>query len=123
MTNFELELEFEKVFNTLDCFDSYIKLKQLKKIYKKSDFYKQTHLPINKAYQLYLKNNIINIMKFFLRLNNTEEVGNMISNYINNIDPDIIYNFFNKISELFSVDQLKELQNQLNLSMIKLKTE
>ena len=62
-------------------------------------------------------------MKFFLRLNNTEEVGNMISNYINNIDPDIIYNFFNKISELFSVDQLKELQNQLNLSMVKLKTE
>lgn len=123
MTNFELELKFENIFRLQDCFDSFLALKQLKKEYKKTDFYKQSHLPIEKAYSLYIKSKGIGILRFLTKLENSEEVGNLISDYIDHIDPDIIWGFFNKISEIFDPEQLKILQKQLNESYNKLKTE
>ena len=121
MTNFELELEFEQIFKNDDCFDAFLALKALKKKYKKSDFYKQTHLSLNKAYSLYIKQKTLNILNFINKFTSINDVGELLTGYIDAIDKDTIDNVVEKINEIFNTEQLRKLQGELADTFSKLK--
>ena len=53
MTNQELVQLFREINKHENCFDREIALKQAKKRYKKSQFYKQTHYSIQRAYLIF----------------------------------------------------------------------
>ena len=122
MTNFELELAFEQVFKNDDCFDAFLALKALKKQYKKTDFYKQTHMPLNKAYSLYIRQKGLNILRFIGQFTSVSEVGELITEYLNAVDKDTIEEFFGKINDVFNTKKKKKLQGELNETFSKLKT-
>ena len=53
MNNAELVTLFTTINKTTNCFDRELKLRQARKEYKKSDFYKNTHYSIHRAYYLF----------------------------------------------------------------------
>lgn len=121
MTNFELQLEFEKIFKLSNCFDAYIQLKQLNKLYKKSEFYKQTRLSIKRAYNLFIQDKIKQIITFLHLIRNPEQVGDLITEYIDNIDSETIGGLIDKISSMLDINNLKQLQGEVNTVFDKFK--
>lgn len=121
MTNFELELAFQKVFENKDCFDNYLSLLNLKKEYKKTSFYKQTRMPLQKAYNLFVLNKFYKIINFLASLDNTEYIGNLITEYINNIDQDTLNSFLDRILNNFDPSNLKDIQAKLQTAITDLK--
>ena len=58
MTNEQLVELFQRINKTTNCFDREIQLKKATKEYKKSEFYKQTHYSIRRAFNLYTMNGL-----------------------------------------------------------------
>jgi hypothetical protein len=56
MNNKELMKLFQSISKSGNCFDRELAMRKAKKEYKKSEFYKQTHMSMAKAYLLYLMN-------------------------------------------------------------------
>ena len=56
MNNEQLFQLFQSIDKNANCFDRTVALKKAKKQYKKSEFYKQTHYPIQVAYKIYCGN-------------------------------------------------------------------
>lgn len=99
MTNQELAQEFLRISNIENAFDRVIELKKFKKYYKKSDFYKQTHFSIDKAFSIFSN---VNVVDFIHQLNYllTEE---NLSIFINKQIAEIHFeDILNKL--LYSVD-------------------
>ena len=59
MDNNELTSLFQEIDKNDNCFDKAIALKNAKKQYKQSAFYKQTRISIYKAYKIYQSNSIL----------------------------------------------------------------
>ena len=59
MDNNELTSLFQEIDKNDNCFDKAIALKNAKKQYKQSAFYKQTRMSIYKAYKIYQSNSIL----------------------------------------------------------------
>ena len=64
MNNEQLVELFQRINKNTNCFDREIALKKAKKQYKKSNFYKQTHYPIQKAFLLFNMNGFNTLMAF-----------------------------------------------------------
>lgn len=114
MDNFELEQQFATI-NEQNVFDRYLSLRQLKKEYKNSDFYKQTHCPFGKAYKIYLEgswNTLLNklklitdkdyIIEYFKELFEQGKINDAIENFVNNF-----------ISQI-SVEEMEDMRGQIN---------
>ena len=65
MNNEELVGLFQRINKMSNCFDRELELRKAKKVYKKSDFYKQTHYSIYKAFTLF-NLNAFNTVSAFL---------------------------------------------------------
>ena len=55
MNNTELLTQFHVIAGKSNIFDICCELKKFNKQYKKSEFYKQTKLPINSAYKIFVE--------------------------------------------------------------------
>ena len=75
MNNEQLFELFQKIDESTNCFDRAIALKQAKKQYRKSDFYKQTLMPIHKAYEMYQIRGVLDLCALL----NTPTVRTFIS--------------------------------------------
>lgn len=64
MNNEQLVELFQRINKTSNCFDRELQLRKAKKEYKKSDFYKQTHYSIHKAFLLFNANALNTISAF-----------------------------------------------------------
>jgi hypothetical protein len=117
MNNYELYLKFIEIASD-NPFDAYCKLKAFKKEYKKSDFYKMTHLPLHKAYEYVSK---IIFMQSYIKLQEITNVGSWadkINYLIEELDEDTIQSFIDKLTSSFDLANLDiekgELRNFLN---------
>lgn len=117
MNNEKLFEMFIKIAAVTNSFDRYIQLQQAKKQYKKSDFYKQTHLSFMKAYEWFIKDGISHLI-IQLKYNcKAEKIGEYITNILDNIAPDAVEQLVNRIIESLNTTDLinssKELQDIL----------
>ena len=105
MNNTELLELFRAIDNEDNCFDRELALRKIKKLYKKSEFYKQTRYSLHRAYLLYSLGAFNNITKLL----NSEFItqlchGDMqylqakFEDFIDGIDAEKIEKIFHKIA-------------------------
>lgn len=124
MNNQELMEFFQTVNNNNNCFDCVVALKKIKKQYHKSEFFKQTHMPLKQAYKIFQYNGILKLCQFL----NSPMIQTVLSGdslllrlYVQNFLADFdtsalepIFNFIeNKINNFDLVDNadLMDLKN------------
>lgn len=66
MDNIVLFEKFKEIGKISNCFDRELALKAFNKEYKKSQFYKQTHYSVHKAYYLVISN-VFNSISMFMQ--------------------------------------------------------
>ena len=121
MNNQELVQLFQDINKIDNCFERELALKQSIKRYKKSDFYKQTHYSIHRAYSLY-GSNILNSAMSFINLRWVQQLcrGNYaalqveLEHFIQNFD-------FTKLDGLFTY--LEDKLNSLAVDNTNLKID
>ena len=122
MTKLEIQLLLEQAYEST-FLDSIELLKNKNKDYKKSNFYKETRIPLAQLYQ-----------SFFAYQKTNMDIADKINHYLNNIDTDIIVNkmtdfiendkvkeIINVIIEKFDFEKLMEASEELNKSIQNLK--
>lgn len=117
MNNIELELKFKEILSKSNTLDSMIELKKIKKEYKKSDFYKETKLPINKAFKLYNSIKVAAIIEKIKYYTVTTNIIDELNFILENIDEEQINAILNKLSNIIKTDgirQYKEIGALLN---------
>ena len=131
MTNAELFQLFTRIQReSKNLFDVTLKLKQVRKQYRKSEFYRSTHMPINKAYEMFAANTIHEIIKFvnkdsiiqFIRGDFTllrEEIETLVENF----DYSLLDGIFNKLEEKIAEFDVASLQESLNEVMGRLRAD
>ena len=112
MDNKELYNKFYEI-SLLNVFDGFIALKQLKKEYKKSDFYKTTKLPLLKAYEIFNKSSINEFLNTIKTLSDTDKMIAKLTDVINGIESDTIQEFFDKIVNTLNIEELNEHKGEL----------
>lgn len=128
MNNIQLSQEFDKITKLDNSLNIVCALSKLKKQYKKSDFFKQTHLSINRAYMIYLSDGLIALYKFLhspvfkaLGSGKAEELSDLVETYLSEFDYTKLDGLFDYLtakfenlnldnSQLFEIVK-KELQN------------
>ena len=122
MNNQELLIKFMTIANHNNIFDICCELKQFKKEYKTSDFYKTTKMPLNAAYKLFIETRGFML---YNKLNNwlePEFLGDKINEIIDSISEEKLQDFMVRITQTFNLDnldiekgELKELINNLKI--------
>lgn len=120
MTNYELYLHFVEIMSH-NVFDAYIKLKQFKKEYKKSIFYKTTKMPLFAAYNMFKQNFMTDLMTKIRDLTDTETLAMKLTDVINSIDEDSINNLINKLSNVFDMEKLQDEKGDLKILLNQIK--
>lgn len=117
MNNYELYLKFIEIasYNT---FDAYCKLKEFKKEYKHSEFYRQTKMSLKQAYQMF-SGSIFNQLYFKIKdLTDVSTWAIKLNQLMDEIDEDSLSRFVEKITQYFNLDNLNlekgDLQNLIN---------
>ena len=117
MNNYDLYLKFMEIAS-YNIFDSYTKLKEFKKEYKQSDFYKATRMSLKKAYKLFSQTLFTQLYFKLKELTNPTTWSEKLNQLMEDINEDSLSNFMNKITQYFNLDNLTdekgELQNLLN---------
>lgn len=117
MNNRELYLKFIEIASC-NPFDAYCRLKDFKKEYKKSDFYKATHLPLNKAYEYASKTIFVQLYTKLQEITDVSSWVDKINYFVEDLDSDTIQGLMDKISSSFNFANLDiekgELRNFLN---------
>jgi len=122
MTNLEIKEMLAKA-NNMDCLERTVFLKQQKKNYKKSQFYKTTHMSLQKLYLAYCLEGLTAISRMgnstlFSEFSkgNYGILGSVITDIILSIDEesikDLIENFSTYIAEQMQEVELPDLQNE-----------
>lgn len=134
MNNQELVTLFRQINKLDNCFDREIALKQAKKQYKKSQFYKQTHYSIYRAYTIFSLNGI-NTLSALLNSQIVSDLarGNIaglqagIEQFVETFDLEVFNNLFTKIADKLTsmqgdTESLKnDLQNIMKEFQLQLK--
>ena len=117
MNNHELYLKFIEIASH-NPFDAYCKLKELKKEYKKSDFYKTTHMPLYKAYEYANKHFFIQVYFKIQEVMDINSWSSKINSFLDDLDENAMQGLIEKISKTFNLDNLDfekgELRDLLN---------
>lgn len=110
MNNEELLQQFTLVAKTENPLDAIVALKKLKKVYKKSDFFKQTKLSIDVAFKCY-KDMISarNAQLLNEYITDTDKLVNKLNNVINNMDSSIFGNLLDRISGVADTEELRQM--------------
>lgn len=122
MNNKELSERFDRIDELDNSFDSIVALKQFNKDYKHSDFYKLTKMSVFKAYELYHKMDLITVINKVKNLVNPTKLSQFLQQTVDQLEPDTIQNFFDKIGEVFDVQALEPQKQELQELVNELKT-
>lgn len=112
MNNYELHLKFMEIA-AYNIFDSYSKLKEFKKEYKQSDFYKSTHMPIQKAYKLFNQTLFTQLYFKLKELIDPTLWSYKLNQVMEDIDDDSLNNFMSKITAYFNLNNLMDEKGEL----------
>ena len=113
MNNKELVQMFAEIAKIPNTFDRYVQLKNKKKEYKKSEFYKATHMPMLKAYQWMVADSV---SAFVMRLQSEKsamEIGDYISDILDNITPESVENLTQSITSFLDISNMVQSTNEL----------
>ena len=121
MNNTTLFDKLKSIARISNPLDAYLELKKLQKDYRKSDFYKQTHMPIKQVYIMVVLNGLKQVIDFVDKLQDPIQVGNLITEYIDSISTESIDELFGKLDNVFNIKDLKEVGEDLQKSIDKLK--
>lgn len=106
MTNKELFYYFSVVRQSDTVFDAYVELKGFKKEYKKSDFYKQTKMPLFKAYKLYLDTFTTQLFNKIADFLDIDKLSIKFSEFLDGVDENSLERFIQTILSKFNLDNL-----------------
>jgi hypothetical protein len=120
MNNYDLYLKFIEIA-AMNSFDSYIALKQFKKEYKKSEFYKQTHMPISVAYKMFLQQLPGQLFFKLQELTDVHSWAAKLTEVLNNIDEDAINNLIDKFTSMINMEALQDEKGELKIALNNLK--
>lgn len=112
MNNIELYDKFYKI-SLLNVFDAVIELKKFKKEYKKSDFYKATKISLLKAYDIFNKSVLNELSSLIRELSDSSRLSSKLTEVLNDIDSETIQDLFDKIINVFNIDELNEHKGEL----------
>lgn len=121
MNNTTLFDKLKSIARISNPLDAYLELKKLQKDYRKSDFYKQTHMPLKQVYKMVVLNGLKQVIDFVNTLQDPIQVGNLITEYIDSISTESIDELFGKLDNVFNIKDLKEVGEDLQKSIDKLK--
>lgn len=121
MNNQELYLKFIEIASC-NPFDAYCKLKDFKKEYKKSDFYKATHMPLNKAYEYASKTIFVQLYTKLQEITDVSSWVDKINDFIEDLDGDTIQGLMDKISSSFNFANLDMEKGELRNFLDELKS-
>ena len=120
MNNTELIYLFQTISKAENCFDETIALKKITKEYKKSGFYKETHIPINKAYLIFKLrglNNIANLLGNPIFTNicngNIDLLRVELEDFIASFDFTKLDGLFNYLTDQLNKVNILDLQSDL----------
>lgn len=124
ITNSVLFEEFKRISQHDNPFDCITALKKFKKKYKTSIFYKETHLNIYKAYELYTKTAGASLL---IQLNELLQYDNLalyLNDMLNSLDTSILINkFLDGIDYGMLLDTLKNLIPEITIDDLNTITE
>lgn len=92
MNNTELLLKFQDIMDINNPLEQVCALKQMRKIYKKSMFYKTTRINIYKAYEMACKMLNTSLIVKINNLLDEEQLSDFINNTIETIHLDVLIN-------------------------------
>lgn len=121
MNNTTLFNKLKSIAKLSNPLDAYLELKKLQKDYRKSNFYKQTRMPLKQVYKMVVLNGFKQIIDFIDKLQDPIQVGNLITEYIDSISTESIDELFGKLDNVFNIKDLKEVGEDLQKSIDKLK--
>ena len=121
MNNTTLFDKLKSIARISNPLDAYLELKKLQKDYRKSDFYKQTRMPLKQVYKMVVLNGLKQVIDFVDKLQDPIQVGNLITEYIDSISTESIDELFGKLDTVFNIKDLKEVGEDLQKSIDKLK--
>lgn len=110
MDNTQILQKLRDINNISDHIERIVALKDFEKEYRKTKFYKQTHLTVKQLQQELLMSKIQDTIN---KLSNPEEISNFISNIIKNIDTSTLDYLFNKIVDNLSLEGLDDARREL----------
>ena len=124
---FQLFLNIQRESENL--FDVTLKLKQVRKQYRKSEFYRSTHMSIDKAYEMFVANTIHEIIKFV----NKDSIMQLIrgdftllreefETLVENFDYSLLDGIFDKLEEKIEEFDIASLQESLDEVVGRLRT-
>ena len=114
MTNEELELKFKDLLKEKNYFTFLMKAKEFNKIYKKSEFYKKTHLPLKR---------VVREAKIWYTVNSSF-VRETVQDLLDNISLDNVEQVLIQLGDVFEKenDEInKQIEDFKNLDIIKSK--
>jgi hypothetical protein len=120
MTNYELNLEFIKIASK-NPFDAYLDLKKMNKIYKQSEFYKETKMSIDKAYKLFLSMSPAQLVAKLQEFTDIELLSAKLTDVLNGIDEESVNNLLNKLTGIFDIEKLQDEKGELKLLLNQIK--
>lgn len=120
MDNLQLKELFDSVLELPTTFDRIIKLKSIKKDYKTSEFYKTTHMPLYRAYKLFLKDSIATEAMHIKRFADAEFVGEYVTNLLDHVSPDAVEHFVDRIVSSLNTNELVAASKEIGEELKKL---
>lgn len=113
MNNIELVQMFADIAKIPNTFDRCVALKKNTKNYKKSEFYKATHMSIQQAYKWMVMDSVC---AFVMRLQSEKsaaDIGAYITDVLNNIDTDAVENLMTSITSYLDITGMVQSTNEL----------
>ena len=113
-----LEL-LEKIYS-LSFLESILEIQKQELVYKKSDFFKQTKIPLNVLYEkFFIYNNtrygFDEKMNEFITNIDIEKLTNLTLEWIQKLNEDEkVMNLLKKVFERFNVSELEEIKEEIN---------
>lgn len=120
MDNIQLKELFDSIVALPNAFDRVLKLKQIKKEYKKSAFYKQTRMPIQMAYKWFMQDFIYNTIIHASKFTDASYVGEYATNLLDNISPDAVEDFVDRIVNSLNTSEMLAASAEIGEELKKL---
>lgn len=112
MTNNELEQKIKEINLLSSNLDKVEELIKLNKSYKKTKFYKNTHLSIFKLYQYFTFQEAQKTISYINSWLDIDNLANRINNVLEEVDLDVLNNFFEKVAESLNIKDLVKLKDE-----------
>lgn len=121
MDNKQLVELFNSIITNKNSFDRLLQLKSIKKEYKKSEFYKKTHLSLLKAYEWFVKDSLSTEAMTIKRFTDSQYLGEFLTDLLDNIAPDAVETFVDRIINALNTTELINASTELGEQIQSLK--